>query len=70
MKGTNVEIIAEAGVNHNGKLEIAKKTGAKVKGITLSENQLTTARRRTQEEGLNEKIICVIYQGITRTFKQ
>jgi len=37
-------------------LQIAKDTGAQVKGITLSENQLTTAKRRAQEEGLNEKV--------------
>ncbi len=37
-------------------IEIAKQTGAKVKGITLSENQFTTASRRAQEEGLSEKI--------------
>tara|TARA_B100000579_G_scaffold332068_1_gene282343 strand:+ start:261 stop:1445 length:1185 start_codon:yes stop_codon:yes gene_type:complete len=37
-------------------LEIAKKTGAKVKGITLSENQFVTASKRAQEEGLSEKV--------------
>ena len=37
-------------------LQIAKDTGANVKGITLSENQFTTAQRRAQEEGLNEKV--------------
>ena len=37
-------------------LQIAKDTGAKVKGITLSENQLATAQRRAQLEGLNEKV--------------
>jgi len=37
-------------------LQIAKDTGAKVKGITLSMNQLNTTRRRAQEEGLNEKV--------------
>ena len=37
-------------------LQIAKDTGAKVKGITLSENQYTTALRRAQEEGLGEKV--------------
>ena len=37
-------------------LQIAKDTGAKVKGITLSENQFTTAQRRAYEEGLNEKV--------------
>ena len=37
-------------------LEIAKQTGAKVKGITLSENQFATASRRAQEEGLSDKV--------------
>ena len=37
-------------------LQIAKDTGANVKGITLSENQFATASRRAQEEGLNEQI--------------
>jgi len=37
-------------------LQIAKDTGANVKGITLSENQFATAQRRAQEEGLNEKV--------------
>ena len=37
-------------------LQIAKDTGATVKGITLSENQFATAQRRVQEEGLNEKV--------------
>ena len=37
-------------------IQIAKDTGAKVKGITLSENQFSTAQRRAQEEGLNEKV--------------
>ena len=37
-------------------LHIAKTTGAKVKGITLSENQFATAQKRVQEEGLNEKV--------------
>ena len=36
-------------------LQIAKDTGANVKGITLSKNQLKTAQKRAQEEGLNEK---------------
>jgi cyclopropane-fatty-acyl-phospholipid synthase len=38
-------------------IEIAKQTGAKVKGITLSENQFATASKRVQEEGLSEKVI-------------
>ena len=37
-------------------IEIAKQTGANVKGITLSENQFKTASKRVQEEGLSEKI--------------
>ena len=37
-------------------IEIAKQTGAKVKGITLSENQFSTASKRAQEEGLAEKV--------------
>ena len=37
-------------------LQIAKDTGANVKGITLSENQYATAQRRAQEEGLNNKV--------------
>ena len=37
-------------------LEVAKQTGAKVKGITLSENQFATASKRAQEEGLSEKV--------------
>ena len=37
-------------------IEIAKQTGAQVKGITLSENQFATASKRAQEEGLSEKI--------------
>ena len=36
--------------------QIAKATGAYVKGITLSENQFLTAKKRAQEEGLNEKV--------------
>ena len=37
-------------------LQIAKETGAYVKGITLSENQFATAQKRAQEEGLNDKV--------------
>jgi len=37
-------------------IEIAKQTGAKVKGITLSENQYATASKRAQEEGLTDKV--------------
>ncbi len=37
-------------------IEIAKQTGAKVKGITLSENQFSTASKRVQEEGLTDKV--------------
>ena len=32
-------------------MQIAKETGAKVKGITLSENQLATAKKKAQQEG-------------------
>ena len=37
-------------------IEIAKSTGAKVKGITLSENQFQTASKRAQKEGLTDKV--------------
>ena len=37
-------------------IHIAKTTGAKVKGITLSENQLSFAKKRVQEEGLSDKV--------------
>ena len=37
-------------------IEIAKSTGANVKGITLSENQFKTASERAQKEGLNDKV--------------
>jgi len=37
-------------------LQIAKDTGAKVKGITLSENQFATAQKRAQAEGLEGKV--------------
>ena len=37
-------------------IEIAKQTGAYVKGITLSENQFATASKRAQEEGLSDKV--------------
>ena len=37
-------------------IEIAKSTGAKVKGITLSENQFKTASERAQKEGLADKV--------------
>ena len=37
-------------------IEIAKSTGAKVKGITLSENQFNTASERAQKEGLSDKV--------------
>ena len=37
-------------------IDIAKKTGATVKGITLSENQYTTATKRAQKEGLSDKV--------------
>ena len=41
-------------------LQIAKDTGARVKGITLSKNQLATAQKRVQEEGLIEKVEFVL----------
>jgi len=41
-------------------LQIAKDTGANVKGITLSENQYAIAQKRAQEEGLNEKVKFVL----------
>ena len=41
-------------------LHIAKETGAYVKGITLSENQYTTAKKRAFEEGLNDKVEFVL----------
>lgn len=37
-------------------LQIAKDTGAKVKGLTLSNNQLTTAKKRAEEEGLTDRV--------------
>ena len=37
-------------------LQIAKDTGAKVKGITLSHNQFVTAQKRAYKEGLNDRI--------------
>ena len=37
-------------------IEISKQTGAKVKGITLSENQFKTASERAQKEGLNDRV--------------
>ena len=37
-------------------IEVAKSTGAKVKGITLSENQFKTASERAQKEGLADKV--------------
>ena len=41
-------------------LQIAKDTGAKVKGITLSENQLATAKKRADGEGLTDKVEFVL----------
>ena len=51
-------------------IEIAKQTGANVKGITLSENQFNTASKRVQEEGLSEKISFKIqdYRNETHTY--
>ena len=47
-----------------------KQTGAKVKGITLSENQYTTASKRAQEEGLSEKVTFKIqdYRNISEKY--
>ena len=51
-------------------IEIAKQTGANVKGITLSENQFATASKRAQEEGLSDKIsfkvhfICILHMYV------
>ena len=41
-------------------IDIAKTTGASVKGITLSENQYTTATKRAHEEGLSDKVSFVL----------
>ena len=41
-------------------IDIAKKTGATVKGITLSENQYTTATKRAHKEGLSDKVSFVL----------
>ena len=51
-------------------IEIAKQTGANVKGITLSENQFNTASKRAQEEGLSDKISFKIqdYRNETHTY--
>lgn len=37
-------------------IQIAKEMDVSIKGITLSKNQLNTAQRRAQEEGLNDKV--------------
>ncbi len=37
-------------------IDIAKTTGASVKGITLSKNQYNTATKRVHEEGLSDKV--------------
>ena len=41
-------------------IDIAKKTGATVKGITLSENQQATATKRAHKEGLSDKVSFVL----------
>jgi len=41
-------------------LQIAKDTGANVKGITLSENQLKIAKQRAEKEGLTDKVDFVL----------
>ena len=50
-------------------IEIAKQTGANVKGITLSENQFATASKRAQEEGLSDKISFKIQDYRNETHK-
>ena len=50
-------------------IEIAKQTGANVKGITLSENQFNTASKRAQAEGLSEKITFKIQDYRNETHK-
>jgi len=51
-------------------IEIAKSTRAKVKGITLSENQFATASKRAQEEGLNDKVTFALqdYRSESETY--
>ncbi len=51
-------------------IEIAKQTGANVKGITLSENQFATASKRAQAEGLSEKVSFAIqdYRNEVQTY--
>ena len=41
-------------------LQIAKDTGAKVKGITLSKNQFLYAKKRAEREGLEDKVKFVL----------
>ena len=41
-------------------IDIAKITGATVKGITLSKNQYTAATKRAHEEGLSHKVSFVL----------
>ena len=41
-------------------LQIAKDTGANVRGITLSEKQLVIARQRAEQEGLTDKVEFVL----------
>ena len=50
-------------------IEIAKSTGAKVKGITLSENQFKTASERAQKEGLSDKVSFVLQDYRNETEK-
>ena len=58
---TNDMKILDIGCGWGGlALQIAKDTGARVKGITLSKNQLATAQKRVQEEGLIEKVEFVL----------
>ena len=50
-------------------IEIAKSTGAKVKGITLSENQFKTASERAQKEGLADKVFFALQDYRNETEK-
>ena len=50
-------------------IEIAKSTGAKVKGITLSENQFKTASERAQKEGLSDKVTFALQDYRNETAK-
>ena len=51
-------------------LHLAKKTGAKVTGVTLSEEQLKVSKERAKEEGLSGKVSFHLrdYRAQTGTF--